>query len=69
MEYMKKIYGSTNNNNIHINTSSTLLGAKQYATKNGYNNVSIRIGCNVTLLEYKQQNKWFKYENFLKLFK
>ena len=31
---MIKIYGSTNNNNIHIDTSKTLLGAKQYATRN-----------------------------------
>ncbi len=66
---MIKIYGSTNNKNIHIDTSNTLLGAKQYATRNGYKNVSIRIGYNVTLLEYKQKNKWFKYDDFLNLFK
>ena len=65
---MIKIYGSTNNNNIHTDTSNTLLGAKQYATRNGFKNVSIRIGYNVTLLEYKQQNKWYKYEYFLNLF-
>ena len=66
---MIKIYGSTNNNNIHTDTSSTLLGAKQYATRNGYKNVSVRIGYNVTLLEYKQVNKWYKYKHFLNLFK
>lgn len=66
---MIKIYGSTNNKNVHIDTSNTLLGAKQYATRNGYKNVSIRIGYNVTLLEYKQRNKWFKYQHFLNLFK
>jgi hypothetical protein len=66
---MIKIYGSTNNNNIHTDTSSTLLGAKQYATRNGFKNVSVRIGYNVTLLEYKQRNKWYKYEHFLNLFK
>lgn len=66
---MIKIYGSTNNNNIHTDTSNTLLGAKQYATRNGFKNVSIRIGYNVTLLEYKQRNKWYKYDDFLNLFK
>ena len=62
---MIKIYGSTNNNNIHIDTSKTLLGAKQYATRNNYKNVSIRIGYNVTLLEYKLFGKWYKYKSFL----
>ena len=66
---MIKIYGSTNNNNIHTDTSTTLLGAKQYATRNGYRNVSVRIGYNVTLLEYKLRGNWYKYEDFLSLFK
>lgn len=66
---MIKVYGSTNNKNVHIDTSKTLLGAKQYATRNGYKNVSVRIGYNVTLLEYKQNNSWYKYQEFLNLFK
>lgn len=66
---MIKIYGSTNNNNIHTDTSNTLLGAKQYATRNGLRNVSVRIGYNVTLLEYKLNNKWHKYEHFLNNFR
>ena len=66
---MIKIYGSTDNNNIHHDTSQTLLGAKQYATRNNYKNVSVRIGYNVTLLEYKLLNKWYKYADFLDLFK
>lgn len=57
---MVKVYGSTDNNNIHIDTSNTLLGAKQYATRNNYKNVSVRIGYNITLLEYKLLNKWCK---------
>ena len=65
---MIKIYGSTNNNNIHADTSKTLLGAKQYATRNGYKNVSVRVGYNVTPLEYKFDNKWYKYKDFLKKF-
>ena len=66
---MIKIYGSTDNKNIHNDTSTTLLGAKQYATRNGYRNVSVRIGYNVTLLEYKLGGNWYKYDDFLSLFK
>ena len=62
---MIKVYGSTNNKNIHIDTSNTLLGAKQYATRNNYKNVSVRNGYNVTLLEYKLFGKWNKYKEFL----
>ena len=64
---MIKIYGSTDNNNTHHDTSKTLLGAKQYATRNNYKNVSVRIGYNITLLEYKQYSKWYKYEDFINL--
>ena len=64
---MIKIYGSTDNKNVHQDTSKTLLGAKQYATRNNYKNVSVRIGYNVTLLEYKQESKWYKYEDFINL--
>ena len=55
---MIKVYGSTDNTNTHTDTSKTLLGAKQYATRNGFKNVSIRVGYNVTLLEYKDNNTW-----------
>lgn len=60
---MIKTYGSTNNNNIHNDTSSTLLGAKQYATRNGLNNVSIRVGYNAYILECKVFGRWFKFCN------
>ncbi len=66
---MIKIYGSTDNKNIHTDTSTTLLGAKQYATRNGFKNVSLRVGYKIKLLEYKQGGKWYKYEDFLSLFK
>lgn len=65
---MIKIYGSTDNKNIHTDTSNTLLGAKQYATRNGLRNVSIRIGYNVTLLEFKDSGKWYTYESFTESF-
>ena len=59
---MIKVYGSTDSNNIHTDTSNTLLGAKQYATRNGLNNVSVRIGYNVTTLEFKDTGSWCKYD-------
>ena len=65
---MIKVYGSTDNKNIHTDTSKTLLGAKQYATRNGLKNVSVRIGYNVTLLEYKDAGKWYSYKDFLASF-
>ena len=66
---MIKVYGSTDNTNTHTDTSKTLLGAKQYATRNGLRNVSVRIGYNVTLLEYKDSNRWYTYNDFLEGFK
>ena len=62
---MIKVYGSTDNTNTHTDTSNTLLGAKQYATRNGLRNVSLRTGYNVTLLEYKSDGKWYTYDSFL----
>ena len=62
---MIKVYGSTDNTNTHTDTSNTLLGAKQYATRNGLNNVSVRIGYNATLLEYKDSGKWYTYKSFI----
>ena len=61
---MITVYGSTDNTNTHTDTSNTLLGAKQYATRHGLKNVSIRIGMGVSLLEYKQGNK-YKYKHFI----
>ena len=59
------VYGSTDNTNTHTDTSKTLLGAKQYATRHGLRNVSIRIGMSVSLLEYKQNGKWYAYRHFI----
>jgi|TARA_R110000764_G_scaffold208048_1_gene293649 hypothetical protein len=62
---MITVYGSTDNTNTHTDTSKTLLGAKQYATRHGLKNVSVRIGYNITLLEYKRDNKWYTYKGFI----
>ena len=62
---MITVYGVTDNKNIHTDVSNTLLGAKQYATRHGYKTVSVRHGYNITLIEYKQSNRWYKYKDFI----
>lgn len=56
---MKNIYGIISNG-IHIDVSNTERGAKQYATRNGFNIVSIRFNCGyiVTEIAIKNNNIW-----------
>ena len=51
------VYGP---DNIHTDVSRTLKGAKQYATRHGYNKVSIRYnsGYVCSVLATKINNKW-----------
>ena len=53
-------YGILDSNNCHIDVSKTEKGAKNYATRNGYNKVSIRFNCgyNVQVVAEKVGNKW-----------
>jgi hypothetical protein len=53
-------FGVLDNNNCLIDTSRTLLGAKQYATKNGYNRIGKRVEYNVTETYIKEGKKWQK---------
>lgn len=55
----KHVYGVTHKG-IHTDTSDTLLGAKQYATRNGYSIVSIRYNCgyNVEVIAIKEGGRW-----------
>ena len=57
---MQNIYGVIDSNSIHTDVSNTERGAKIYATKHGYNKVSIRFNCgyNVAVLAEKVNNKW-----------
>lgn len=58
---MQHVYGVLDSNNCHIDVSLSLLGAKQYATRHGYKQVSIRYNCgyNVDVVATKQANgKW-----------
>ena len=58
---MKPIYGVLDRNNCHIDVSETLLGAKQYATRNGYEVVSKRVEYNVIVAAKKVGNKWINF--------
>lgn len=55
-------YGVINRNEVHIDVSKSQKGAKQYATRHGYNKVSLRVGYSVVILAEKNKSgKWIKY--------
>ena len=55
-------YGTLDSSNCHHDTSNTLRGAKCYATRNGYDQVSIRYSCSMTVavIAKKMGGKWHK---------
>ena len=53
------VYGVTNQDGVHIDVSNSLLGAKQYATRNNYDKVSKRVGYNAFIICVKVKNKWY----------
>lgn len=57
------IYGVINSEGIHIDVSKSLRGTKSYATKNGYNQISIRYNSSyiVKVIFEKKNGKWEKY--------
>jgi len=60
---MNNTYGIVNRDGVHIDVSISEKGAKQYATRNGYNKVSIRFnsGYNAVIVAVKSKNgKWVK---------
>lgn len=56
------IYGVTDSQGIHTDVSKSEKGAKQYATRHGYNQVSIRYnsGYHVDIIAVKNGRKWIK---------
>lgn len=56
---MQKIYGVVSGG-IHTDTSKTERGAKIYATKNGFDAISVRYDCgyNVAIVAKKEGKKW-----------
>jgi hypothetical protein len=62
---MQNIYGIIFNG-IHNDVSNTEKGAKQYATRNGFNTISIRYNCGYIAKEVAYKNKsgkWISLEN------
>lgn len=60
MLHSNNMYGVLDSTGCHVDVSSSLLGAKQYATRNGYNKVSIRYNCgyHVSIKCEKVNGKW-----------
>lgn len=59
LKEMIQIFGVINSEGTHTDTSKTLRGAKNYATRNGYNKVSKRTGYNARIISVKlSNNKW-----------
>ncbi len=54
----RPIYGVINSEGTHTDVSNTLLGAKQYATRNDYKAVSKRVGYNAMIVAEKINGKW-----------
>ena len=54
------MYGIVNHKNEHIDASTTLHGAKCYATRNSYDRISKRCGYNIVSEWEKVNNKWAK---------
>jgi hypothetical protein len=52
------IYGIINQDNVLIDVSLTELGAKQYASRNGYTKIGFRTGSNGVTLAEKIKGKW-----------
>ena len=55
------MYGVINSEGTHADVSKTLLGAKQYATRNGYDAVSKRMGYNAIVVAKKENGKWLNH--------
>lgn len=57
---MQHVYGSLDSDGIHTDTSKTERGAKNYATRNDLDNVSIRYNCGYQIAEIAEKidGKW-----------
>lgn len=57
---MQNVYGVLDSNNVHRDISTSIITAKQYATKNGYTTVSIRYNCGYVAeaIVEKRNGRW-----------
>lgn len=59
-------YGVLNNEGVHTDVSKSEKGAKQYATRHGYNKVSMRYNGGYTVVMIAHRNskgRWIKSTN------
>ena len=56
------MYGVLDRNGCHNDISKTERGAKNFATRNGYNHISKRLGYNAYKYAEKVAGKWVKVE-------
>ena len=59
---MKNIYGVVSYCGIHMDVSNTERGAKIFATRNGFDTISVRydFGYNVEIVAKKEGKKWVR---------
>lgn len=57
---MQNIYGIVTSSGEHIDVSHSKHGAKCYATRHGYNTISVRYNCgyHVDIVAIKVDGKW-----------
>lgn len=62
---MQHIYGVVDKDQTHIDISTSEKGAKQYATRNGYKEISIRYNCGYVteIIAIKKGRKWVTIKN------
>ena len=58
-----RIYGVLDKNDCQIDVSMTERGAKNYATRHGFNKISYRWEYYVTVVTEKVNNKWVNIKN------
>ena len=61
---MSKVFGVLDDNRCHVDVSNSERGAKNYATRHGYDLISVRYngGYNVDMVAMKIANKWQPYD-------
>ena len=56
------MYGIADENNTHHDTSRTERGAKNWATRNGFSIVTMRVGYSAVWIAQKVNGKWVAVE-------
>ena len=61
---MSKVFGVLDDNRCHVDVSNSERGAKNYATRNGYDLITARYngGYGVYMVAMKIANKWQPYD-------